>query len=119
MSQHYGIKRVNTALALVHGVAATTQTSSAVVLNGLLHEVLITAPAAVDAAATLTVNLIDQDGYTVYTKGALAAASVTLDLLSGITVPLSGSYTLQVVFSAAQTVTDTITNTVLLIEAVL
>lgn len=115
-NDQYNVKRRQNALALAHGASATTAQAAGVSLNGELWQVNTLAPAAVDASATLTVNVIDADGITVYTKGSLAANSKTGDKLTA-PVALSGLYTIQVVFSAAQTATDTVTNVNLIVKA--
>lgn len=116
MSQHFGVQRYTQPLSLVHGASVTTVTSAAVTLNGLLWQVNALTPASVDGSATATINIIDTDGITVYTKGTLAANTKTGDLLANAKqVPLSGLYTIQVVFSANQTTTDSVTNVTLLI----
>jgi hypothetical protein len=92
-------------------------------LNGLLQGVTITTPAAVDGSATMTVNLIDQDGNTVWTKGSLAVNTVYPVLLTpnatantNQAVPLSGYYQVSITFSANQTTTASVTKIVLLID---
>lgn len=115
MTGHSSIRRTSQALALVHGAGVTTVTVPGVKLNGLLGQVNILAPAVVDGAATLTINLIDADGITVYTKGSLAAASKTADKLT-TPLMLSGAYSVQVVFSANQTTNDSTTNVTLITQ---
>lgn len=120
MAQHYGMKRVKTTLALTHGAGVTTVTSPAVGLNGLLHEAIIVTPATVDGAATATINVIDSDSVTVYSKSAIAVNTTVADLLVKnatytAPIPLSGNYTVQVVFSANQTVTDSTTAVTLMV----
>ena len=120
------ITRVGQNLALTHGAGATTvstpPTSNTanpmpLVLNGVLRQIFVFTPAAVDASATITVNLIDFDGTTVWTKGTIAANTISNTLLTqDLSVPLGGKYQIQVVFSAAQTATDTTTKVVLMID---
>src|SRR5438270_2849830 len=111
------IKRPKYSLSLTHGAGANTVQATAT-LNGLLREAIIKTPAAVDGAATLTLNIIDSDSFTVYTKSGIAANTNSINLLTNdLRVPLSGSYTIQIVFSANQTATDTTTAVVLLIES--
>ena len=110
------IGRPKYSLALTHGASANTVTATDN-HNGMLVEAIITTPAAVDGAATVTVNILDSDNNVVYTKGSLAANTTTKDLLAaGSQVPICGNYTVQVVFSANQTATDTTTTVVLLID---
>lgn len=113
----YGIKRNQQVLALTHGASVTTAQNTNVALNGLLDQINIMTPAAVDGSATATINIIDPDGITVYTKGSLAANTATKDLQT-TPIPLSGNYTIQVVFSANQTATDSTTKVTLLVRAV-
>ena len=111
------IKRPKYSLSLTHGASANTVSATAT-LNGLLREAIIKTPASVDGAATLTLNLIDVDNFTVYTKSAVAANTTSINLLTNdLRVPLSGAYTVQIVFSANQTATDTTTAVALLIES--
>jgi hypothetical protein len=103
-------------LALVHGAAATT-VSTTTALNGLLRQVIVKAPAAVDAGATLTINIIDSDLTTIYTKATIAANTTSNNLLTmDLSVPLSGAQRIEIVFTAAQTVTDTSTVVTLLTD---
>lgn len=116
MSSQYRVQRTKNAIVLTHGASATTATAS-VALNGILLESFITTAAAVDSTATTTVNIKDSDGNVVYTKGSLAVDTTTKELLTADTrVPLSGTQTIEVVFSAAQTTADRTTTVVLLIE---
>lgn len=108
---------VTTAVAQEQAVG-TTGLANVVTLNGILREVIILPPTAVDASATIGVSLTDSDGYLVYSKASLAAnsgASINL-LTNDLRVPLSGKYTLQVTYSAAQTTTASVTKVVLLVE---
>lgn len=103
-------------LTLTAGAGANT-VSTAASLNGLLSQIQVTTPATVDGAATITVNIIDSDSYTVYTKATIAANTKDRTLLTGdLKVPLCDSYTIQVVFSANQTVTTTTTKVILLLD---
>lgn len=116
MSSKNRIGRPRYPLLLTHGASATTKSSSGDA-NGMLRQVIILAPAAVDASATFDIAVIDSDTNTIYSKTGLAAASKTLDLLTADTqVPLSGTYTVKVTFSAAQTATDTTTTVILLVD---
>lgn len=116
MSTKIRFQRRKVSLALVHGASATTA-SAAATLNGLLRQVIITTPAAVDGSATATVNILDSDSITIYTKSGVAVNTTSNNLLTGdLSVPLSGTQTVNVVFSAAQTATDTTTTVVLLID---
>lgn len=108
---------VTTAVAQEQALGATGL-SNQVTLNGILREIIITPPSAVDASATITVSLADADGNVVYSKGSLAAnsgASINL-LTNDQRVPLSGLYTLQVTYSAAQPTTASTTKVVMYIE---
>jgi hypothetical protein len=112
----FHISRRNTPVPLTHGASATTNQVAAA-YNGILLEVIIKTPTAVDAAATITVNILDSDNNIVYTKSGIAANTTSINLLTNdLRVPLSGTQSIQVVFSAAQTATDTVTNVTLLIQ---
>jgi hypothetical protein len=113
----YGVKRIQQALSLTHGAGVTTVSNTGVKLNGELWQVNTLTPAAVDGSATATINIVDVDGLTVYTKASLAANTKTADKLTS-PVMLSGLYTVQVVFSGNQTTTDSITNVSLIIKSV-
>lgn len=116
MADLYRVKTVSQALNLTHGGAVTTVSNANQKLQGLLRMATILTPAAVDGSATATINILDSDGTTVYSKASLAANTKTKDLQT-TPIPLSGLYTVQVVFSAAQTATDSTTTVRLLIEA--
>jgi hypothetical protein len=88
---------------LVIGTSTTVATASAVALNGFLAGVLITPPAAVDSSATITLKVVDADGFTVYTKASIAANTPIADFPT-TQVPLSGTFTITATYSAAQTV---------------
>lgn len=111
----YRIGRNAQSLSLTHGTGVTTAQNTSVALNGKLWQVNAITPATVDGSATATINVIDQDGVTVYTKASIAANTAEGDKLT-TPVALSGNYTVQVVFSAAQTTHDSITKVNLLIE---
>lgn len=118
MSSSLRVGRPSFDVTLAHDTNATT--ASELVdedkLNGILRQVIVTTPDTVDSSATVTVNILDVDGNTVYTKDTLAADSTTLDLLAAdAQVPISGDITVQVVFSADQTA-DRITKVVLLVD---
>lgn len=110
----FRIQRKVISLALTHGAGATTA-SAAASYNGLLLEAIIQTPAAVDGAATATVDILDSDSINIYSKGSLAANTTTKDFPAN-QVPLSGTQTVKVTFSAAQTATDTTTKVILLID---
>lgn len=124
------VRQTNT-LNLVHGpgvVKASTGAASVTAglpINGLLSAIIYTAPAAVDASATVTLSIYDQDGNIVWTKASIAAAAgttiqnLTWNGTAGTTVqpvPLSGYYEIRATYSAAQTATDSTVKVVTLIE---
>lgn len=116
MSTKLRFRRPKKTVSLTHGASATTGTTS-ISENGLLREVIINAPATVDASATLTVNILDSDSNVIYAKTGIAAAATSINLLTNdLRVPLCGTETIQAVFSAAQTVTDTVTTVTLLVD---
>lgn len=111
------IKRPSYNITVAHGASVTTAQITDT-LNGILREAVITPPAAVDGAATISFSLKDLDGNIVYTKSGLAAnsgASINL-LTNDLRVPLSGAYTLLITYSASQTATDSTTKVVLYVE---
>lgn len=117
MSDKFRIRRYKQTLSLTAGAGANTASNTFVQINGILWEAVIITPAAVDGAATVTINIIDADNITVYTRAGLAANTTTKDLLTGdLRIPLCGLYTIQVVFSANQTATSTTTTAILLID---
>lgn len=116
MATKIRFQRRTFALALTHGAGVTTA-SLAATLNGLLKQVIIKTPATVDGSATATINVLDSDSNIIYTKAAVAANTTSNNLLTGdLSVPLCGTQTVQVVFSANQTTTDSTTNVVLLVD---
>lgn len=117
MSSKYRVGRPTYSLTLAHGASATTVSTSDSNQNGILREVIITTAAAVDSTATTTVNILDADSNVVYTKSGVAVNTVSINLLTqDLSVPLSGTITVQVVFSAAQTSADRTTKVVLLVD---
>lgn len=90
----------------------TTITSSAVTLNGLLRGVTVVAP-ALTSSATLTVAVIDADGTTIFSKAAIPGNAKTAIMIDAnnypLQVPLSGSHTIAVTASGAQTGAKAIT----------
>lgn len=123
--------RQKNSLTIVPGagaLVATTGTASATTglpLNGLLSQIIYTAPATVDASATVTLSIYDQDGNIVWTKASIAAGAGTTILnltwngTAGTTVqpvPFSGYYEIRATYSAAQTATASTTKAILLID---
>lgn len=91
-------------LTLVLGTS-TTVISQVVNLNGILLAVDIKTAAAVDGAATTKVDIINAAGINVWTKSSIAVNTNAETLLTNDQrVPLSGSYTITVTFSGAQSV---------------
>lgn len=107
MSDKYRVGKTVTNVAVAHAAQSAFSTAS-VPINGILwlYKTKITANS--DAAATFTLNLIDSDGDTVFSKSAISGTSgTTITNLTGDNrVALQGFYTVQIVFSANQTVTD-------------
>lgn len=114
MSSKQRIGRQKVSIALTHG-AGVTQASSSAKLNGLLLQAIITTPAAVDGSATATIDILDSDNNVIYTKAGLTANTTTKDT-PATAVPLSGTETVRVTFSANQTATDSTTQVVLLVD---
>lgn len=111
------IKRESVNVTVTPGAGVTTATFLNS-LNGILREVIITPPAAVDGSATMTFTLADLDGNIVYTKSGLnAATAASINMFTNdLRLPLSGKYTYTVTYSAAQTATASITKVVMYIE---
>lgn len=103
-------------LALTHGAGANAS-SAAATFNGLVHSVKIKTPTAVDGSATVDVKILDSDNDVIYSKTGLAANTTTIDkLTSDNRVALAGTQTVQAVFSANQTATDTTTAVTIVID---
>jgi hypothetical protein len=117
-SDSFAVRRPVTTIPLTHGTSVTTVTSGSIALNGELQMFKVKS-GPVDASATLTLNIIDQDGDTVYTKASIASNTTVITDLEDTTgqIPLSGNYTLQIVTSAAQTATNNTFTITLYIDA--
>lgn len=110
------IRRTKLSIVLVKGASATNSSVDTQELNGVLTGLLVKT-GAVDSSATVQVDLIDQDGYTAYTKGSIAASTRGVYVLTADTkVPLAGKVTVKVTFSAAQTTADRTTEVVFLTD---
>ena len=104
-----------TAVPVVHAAQSTFSTAN-VTLNGVLWGFKVKS-GPVDAAATMTLNILGEDGETQYTKASIAGNTTAFTNLTGDTrVALSGIYTIQIVFSANQTVTDNTVTVSLLLD---
>lgn len=109
--------RLKFTLPLTHGASANTVTQNANYVNGLLRSAIVKAPASVDGSATLTLNILDVDSNIIYTKASIAANTTSINLLTqDLSVPIVGTYQVQIVFSANQTATDTSTGVVLIVD---
>ncbi|GAP53562.1 hypothetical protein AHiyo6_01270 [Arthrobacter sp. Hiyo6] len=90
----FGIQRYKTSLTILN--TTTNVVSSALPLNGLLRGISISAPALTGASYTVTIK--DADGFTVYTKAALAPNALTSAFVDAnnqpLQLPLSGSHTI-------------------------
>lgn len=112
--------RVQKSVSTIAVPASAQATFSAltVPLNGVLWQHKVKIVSNSDAAATMTLNIIDADGDVVYTKATISGSAGTVvgTVLTGDTrVPLNGLYTVQIVFSANQTTTaNTVTVTLLI-----
>lgn len=116
MANKFRVQKSVTAVPVVHAAQAIFSVAN-VPLNGVLWENKVKSSAATDGAATMTLNVIDADGDTVYTKAAIAGNTTTVtNLTADLRVPLNGLYTIQIVFSANQTVTDQTVTVTLLID---
>jgi hypothetical protein len=100
----FRIRRYKKTLVLLFAGNSTVISATTIDLNGTLLALNVKTAAAVDSSATTSVSLTDLDGVVIYTKSGLAANGNTQTLLTNdARVPLSGTYTLTVTFSAAQT----------------
>ena len=100
----YRIQKLKKTLTLDFAANSTVITATQLQLNGVLVSSTIKTPAAVDTSATVGIKLTDSDGVDVFTRtGAAVNTNVNTLLADATRVPLSGTYTLTVTFSAAQT----------------
>lgn len=88
-------------------------------LNGFLRGVGLDVP-QLDGTTTVTIDILDADGITVYTKASIAENAKTfigLDAQNNpLNVPLSGLHTIRITASSTQTSGDKAIPVVLLIE---
>lgn len=100
----YRIQRYKTTLTIADG--GTTITSSAIPFSGILKGVLLDIP-SLTSSATTTVEILDADGFTIYSKASIAhnAKSGNLTDAAGnpLHLPLSGNHTVKLTVSGAQT----------------
>ena len=117
----FRIQRFKAAVTVTPGTGVTTAaftvgTLGDTAINGLLRQVNVQTPAAVDGSATMSVQLLDADGFKIYDNTATQAVNTKTPYLLTNPVPLANIATVQVTFSAAQTATASTTNVSLLIE---
>lgn len=114
----FRVQKSVTVIVVAHAAQATFSTAS-VPLNGILWQHKVKIVSASDASATMTLNIIDADSDTVYTKAAISGSAgtvVTTPLTGDLRIPLSGLYTIQIVFSANQTATDNTVTVTLMVD---
>lgn len=102
----YNLQRYTKTLTLAYATNATTISASTGDLNGLLAGVEINAP-DLDSTNTYTVTLTDADSFTIFTRATLAENTKTAIFTDAnnhpLRLPLSGTHTITVVTSGAQT----------------
>jgi len=100
----YRIQRYNQTVTIA--ADGTTQTDSTANLNGYLVAIMANVPALV-GTTTLTISLVDPDGYTLYSKASIAEGARFTEFADGNNVlrkiPLSGIHQITVTASNAQT----------------
>lgn len=113
----FRVAKNSTIVTVVHAAQATFSTAN-VALNGVLwtHKTKIASNS--DAGATYTLNIVDDDSVVVYQKAGISGSSgsVITNLTGDTRIPLAGIYTVQIVFSANQTVTDNVVTVSLMID---
>lgn len=106
----FTIQRFKKTLVLAFGTNPTTIASTAAPINGLLSGVIVTVP-NLDSTNTATINIKDEDGNTVYTKGTIAKSTTSQSYVDTnnhpLRIPLSGNYTVEIVTSGDQTANRT------------
>jgi hypothetical protein len=101
----YRIQKIKKTLTIAD---AGTTGSATIEINGILRTVAVNIP-ALTGSVTSTLNLIDDDAFTIYSKGSLAHNAKTVE---SPTVPpaIAGqACTLQIVAGGAQTGAKNIT----------
>ena len=101
---HYPVRRITTPLTIAS--SGTTITSSAFQINGILRGICVNAP-ALTSSNTYTVSIIDDNGYTVFSKASLTAnakTSIFVDTNNNyLQFPVSGrAYTITVTSSGTE-----------------
>lgn len=113
----YAIQRYTVSIDIADG--QTVGNSAAVELNGHLNGVLVNAP-QLDGAVTLTVAVLDSDGFTVFSQASIAENSKTAIFIDSnnfpLALPLSGNHTIRVTASGAQSGDDDAVTVTLLID---
>lgn len=113
------IQRIPVTISLAYATDDNDAVSSAVTLNGKLLGLIPVAP-NLDSTNTYSVTLKDVDGYTIYTKASLAESVATPLFVDAnnyaLNVPVSGSHTIAIQTSGAQTADRTFT-VILLVES--
>jgi hypothetical protein len=93
-------------LAIIIPGRVSIHETAVVVLNGILKGILINVPQLV-GTTTATLDILDADGYTVYSKASLAENQRTTAYVDAnnhpLNLPLAGKYTVKVTASNAQT----------------
>jgi hypothetical protein len=100
----------NTTNNTVPAVAPTAK------FNGIFRGIKIKTPAVIDNSGTLAVTVKDADGDTLYTKSAIAQNTTNTEFQDSNHIqhsePLTGTYTINPLFSATQAEVQTVIVTI-------
>jgi hypothetical protein len=101
----YPIQRISSTVLIDVSEDADLGTTTEVAANGLLSGILVLA-SDLDDTDTYTLTLKDQDGYTVFTRASLAESVRTAIYVDTnnhpLRLPLTGTYTIEVLASGDQ-----------------
>lgn len=101
---YYSIGRKRIAVTIAAGETVGEETEIA--LNGILKGILLNVPALV-GTTTLTLDILDEDGFTLYSKASIAEDAKTVIFLDAqnnpLHIPLFGLSTVKCTASNAQT----------------
>lgn len=114
----FRIQRYKTSVTVAHGagIVLAQAAVAANVVNGILRGILVQTPAAVDASATMSLQLIDSDGFTIYDSATTWAVNTKNVVVLTNPIPLANIATVQIKYSVAQTATDSVSTAALLVE---
>lgn len=99
----YAINRSSSTVTIAAGQTVGEKTAK---LYGILKGILLNVPQLV-GTTTLTIDIIDEDSFTVYSKASIAENAKTTIFLDAqnnpLHIPVSGEYTIRCTASNAQT----------------